>query len=160
MVRAGPSFGFAERGTPSEIEEGRGFAPAFDRDGLLTAIVVDAASGAVLMLAHMNNEALRRTLDSGEAHFYSRSRQRLWKKGEESGHVLRVIEMRTDCDQDAVLLTVEQAGPGACHTGRRSCFYRAVKLDPAGRPVLDFVDADKVFDPKTVYGKPPSSGSR
>jgi phosphoribosyl-AMP cyclohydrolase len=151
-----PSFGFAKRGTSSEIEEGHDFAPGFDRDGLVTAIVVDAASHAVLMLAHMNDEALRRTLDSGEAHFFSRSRRRLWKKGEESGHVLRVVEMRTDCDQDAVLLTVEQVGPGACHTGRRSCFYRAVTLDPSGRPRLDFVDADKMFDPQAVYGKPPA----
>jgi phosphoribosyl-AMP cyclohydrolase len=141
------------RGTTSEIEEGRDFAPKFDRDGLITAVVVDAASHAVLMLAHMNDEALRRTLDSGEAHFFSRSRQRLWRKGEESGHVLRVVQMRTDCDQDAVLLTVEQTGPGACHTGRRSCFYRAVALDSSGRPVLDFVEADKVFDPQAVYHK-------
>jgi len=160
LTTADPSFAFAKRGAPSEIEEGRDFAPKFDRDGLITAVVVDAASHAVLMLAHMNDEALRRTLDSGEAHFFSRSRQRLWKKGEESGHVLRVVEMRTDCDQDAVLIAVEQVGAGVCHTGRRSCFYRTVTLDPSGRPVLDFVDADKVFDPKAVYGKPPATEPR
>ena len=83
------------------------------------------------MVAHMNAEALRRTIESGEAWYFSRSRKRLWRKGESSGHVQRVVEMRVDCDQDAVWIKVEQAGPGACHTGRRSCFYRAV---PLGKP--------------------------
>jgi phosphoribosyl-AMP cyclohydrolase len=152
-VPVNPTFSFAQRGTPSEIEEGHGFAPKFDRDGLMTAVVVDAASRDVLMVAHMNDEALRRTLDSGEAHFFSRSRQRLWKKGEESGHTLRVAQMRTDCDQDAVLLMVEQVGPGVCHTGRQSCFYRSVTFDQSGQPTLSFVDADKMFDPLAVYKK-------
>jgi len=143
---------FAPRGSASEIEEGRAFAPKFDGDGLITAIVADARSGEVLMLAHMNAQALRLTIETGEAHFYSRSRQKLWKKGEESGHVQRVVEMRVDCDQDALLLEVEQAGPGACHTGRRSCFYRAVPLGKAGAVRLDFVDAEKAFDPRAVYG--------
>ena len=97
----------------------------FDANGLLSAIAQDAQTGEVLMLAHMNRAAFDRTRESGEAHFWSRSRQALWKKGESSGNVLTVLEMRVDCDQDAVLLKVEATGP-ACHTGRRSCFYRVV----------------------------------
>jgi phosphoribosyl-AMP cyclohydrolase len=102
------------------------FAPRFDATGLLTAVAVDAADGAVLMVAHMDAEALAATRDSGVAHFHSRSRGRLWKKGESSGNTLRVIEIRVDCDQDAVLLRVEPAGP-ACHTGAASCFYRRLE---------------------------------
>jgi phosphoribosyl-AMP cyclohydrolase len=144
---------FAARGTASEIEEGRAFAPKFDSDGLITAVVTDAASGGVLMLAHMNAEALAKTIESGEAWFFSRSRKKLWKKGEESGHVQRVVELRVDCDQDALLLKVEQQGPGACHTGRRSCFYRAVPLGKTGNITLEFRDGEKTFDPKAVYDK-------
>lgn len=112
------------------LEEGAVFTPRFDGAGLLTAIVTDASDGAVLMLAHMNAEALRLTLDTGIAHYWSRSRGRLWKKGETSGNLQHVVEMRTDCDQDAVLLRVSVAGDGpSCHTGRRSCFYRRVAAD-------------------------------
>ena len=99
------------------------------------------------MVAHMNEEARRKTIESGEAWYYSRSRKALWKKGESSGHVQRVVELRVDCDQDALWLKVEQAGPGACHTGRRSCFYRAVPLGKAGSVTLEFRNADKTFDP-------------
>jgi len=151
------SSSFAARGSTSEIEEGRAFAPRFDKDGLITAVVTDNASGDVLMVAHMNAEALAKTIDSGEAWYFSRSRNRLWKKGETSGHVQRVVELRTDCDQDALWLKVEQAGEGACHTGRRSCFYRAVPLGKdgnlAGALTLEFRDADQAFDPKAVYKK-------
>jgi phosphoribosyl-AMP cyclohydrolase len=136
----------------SDIEEGLAFAPKFDADGLLTAVATDAASGEVLMVAHMNAEALQRTIETGEGWYYSRSRRRLWKKGEESGHVQRVIEMRVDCDQDAVLLKVEQTG-AACHTGRRSCFYRAVPLGQTGAVKLEFRDAARAFDPAKVYRK-------
>jgi phosphoribosyl-AMP cyclohydrolase len=104
----------------------------------------------VLMVAHMNAEALAKTIETREAWYFSRSRQRLWKKGEQSGHVQRVVEMRVDCDQDAVWLKVEQAGEGACHTGRRSCFYRAAPLGKPGQVKLQFVE-DRVFDPNTVY---------
>ncbi len=138
----------------SEIEEGLGFAPQYGADGLVTAVVTDAASGDVLMVAHMNAEAVAKTIASGEAWYYSRSRQKLWKKGETSGHVQRVVELRVDCDQDALWLKVEQVGEGACHTGRRSCFYRAVPLGQTGAVKLEFRDADKTFDPKAVYGKP------
>lgn len=102
--------------------------PKFDMNGLLTTVVTDAASGELLMVAHMNAEALEATKTSGEAHFWSRSRARLWKKGESSGHVLRVVDMRIDCDQDALWLICEPAGP-ACHTGARSCFYRRIQGD-------------------------------
>jgi phosphoribosyl-AMP cyclohydrolase len=99
--------------------------PKYDANGLITAVVTDHASGELLMVAHMNADALQLTLDTREAHFWSRSRGRLWRKGESSGHVLRVVEVRVDCDQDAVWLRCDPAGP-ACHTGERSCFYRAV----------------------------------
>lgn len=136
-----------------EIEESLAFAPQFGADGLITAVVTDATSGDVLMIAHMNQEALAKTIASGEAWYYSRSRRKLWKKGESSGHVQRVIELRVDCDQDALWLKVEQTGEGACHTGRRSCFYRAVPLGQSGAVKLEFRDADKTFDSKAVYGK-------
>ena len=139
---------------PSDLEEALALAPKFDADGLVTCVATDAATGEVLMVAHMNAEALRRTAETGEAWYYSRSRRALWKKGESSGHSQRVIEMRVDCDQDAVWIKVEQSGPGACHTGRRSCFYRAVPLRQAGAVKLEFRDAGKTFDPKAVYNKP------
>ena len=126
----------------SDIEEGLALLPKFDADGLLTAVVTDAGNGDVLMVAHMNAEALAKTIESGEAWYYSRSRKKLWKKGETSGHVQRVVEMRTDCDQDAVWIRVEQTG-AACHTGRRSCFYRAVTGNGAGGATLSFVEAER-----------------
>jgi len=109
-----------------EIEQGRGFQPKFDSAGLLSAVAVDADSREVLMLAFMDREALDRTLATGLAHFHSRSRGRLWMKGESSGHVLNVEEIRVDCDEDALILIVRPAGP-ACHTGERSCFYRRLE---------------------------------
>jgi phosphoribosyl-AMP cyclohydrolase len=145
-------YEFSERGSAQEVEEGGKLAPKFDADGLLTCIATDAASGELLMVAHMNAEAFARTIESGEAWYFSRSRRSLWRKGESSGHVQRVTEMRIDCDQDAVWIKVAQEGPGACHTGRRSCFYRAVPLGkaPDKTLTLEFRD-DKVFDPRKVY---------
>lgn len=137
-----------------KIEESLAFTPKFDADGLIAAVVTDAASGDVLMVAHMNAQALAKTIETGEAWYYSRSRKALWKKGETSGHVQRLVELRTDCDQDALWLKVEQAGSGACHTGRRSCFYRAVPLGQKGAARLEFREAEKTFDPKSVYDKP------
>jgi phosphoribosyl-AMP cyclohydrolase len=140
-----------------DIEEGLALLPKFDADGLLTAVATDIASGDVLMVAHMNAEALAKTIETGEAWYYSRSRKKLWKKGESSGHVQRVAELRVDCDQDALWLKVEQRGPGACHTGRRSCFYRAVPLGQTGKDgavTLEFRNADKTFDPNAVYSVP------
>jgi phosphoribosyl-AMP cyclohydrolase len=104
------------------------FLPRFDAAGLVTAIVTDADSHILLMVAHMNEEAIAKTRETGQAHFWSRSRAALWRKGETSGNGLAVVEMRVDCDQDALLLCVRPAGP-ACHTGRRSCFYRRVEAD-------------------------------
>src|ERR1700754_4189305 len=144
---------FAPRATAEQVEEGRLFAPKFDADGLIACVITDAWSAEVLMVAQMNPEALAKTTASGEAWFYSRSRQKLWKKGESSGHTQRIVEMRVDCDQDAVWIKVEQHGPGACHTGRRSCFYRAVPLKQTGTIALEFRDADKAFDPHAVYDK-------
>lgn len=141
---------FADPSTLSsaEIEEGTSFAPRFDAHGLVTAIAVDAASREVLMLAHMNAEALALTLETGEAHYFSRSRQAIWKKGETSGEVQKLVELRTDCDQDAILLVVEPQGRGAaCHTGRRSCFYRRLAADGS----LADAGVPRLFDPKDVY---------
>jgi phosphoribosyl-AMP cyclohydrolase len=135
----------------NDIEEGLSLQPKFDADGLVTAVATDAATGDLLMVAHMNAEALERTIASGEAHYFSRSRKRLWRKGEESGHTQRVVEIRVDCDQDAVWLKVEQAGPGACHTGRRSCFYRAVPLGQSGEARLEFREAERAFNPAATY---------
>lgn len=146
---------FAARGTTRDIEEGASFAPKFDDAGVLAAVATDADTGDVLMLAWMNAEALALTIETGHVHFYSRSRGRLWKKGEESGNVLEVVEMRTDCDQDAVWLKVRIAGAGAaCHTGRKSCFYRKVPLRATDLASLQMqaVGGGPVFDPTLVYG--------
>ncbi len=132
-----------------DIEEGLAFRPKFDAYGLVTCVATDAGSGEVLMVAHMNDEALRKTIASGEAWYFSRSRKALWRKGETSGHTQRVVELRMDCDQDAVWIRVEQSG-AACHTGRRSCFYRKVDAGE-GEARLSFIDADRMFDPKAVY---------
>ncbi len=120
---------FAPRGSKDEIEAGLAFTPKFDADGLIPAIVTDAESGEALMFAFMNAEALALTIETGVVHFWSRSRAALWKKGAESGNVLNVVEMRTDCDQDVLWVRVAVEGDGhACHTGRRSCFYRLVPV--------------------------------
>jgi phosphoribosyl-AMP cyclohydrolase len=111
-------------------EQGSVLSPKWDTSGLITGVVTDAATGELLMVAHLNQEALEATLDTGVAHFWSRSRGTLWKKGESSGNILRIVELRTDCDQDVLWLKVDPAGP-ACHTGERSCFYRVV--EPGGR---------------------------
>jgi phosphoribosyl-AMP cyclohydrolase len=142
------------------VEEGRALAPKFDAAGLVTCVATDAATGDVLMVAHMNAEALHKTIETGEAWYFSRSRKTLWKKGETSGHIQRVVEMRIDCDQDAVWIKVQQQGGGACHTGRRSCFYRAVPLGKPGAVTLEFRDAEKAFDPATVYGTTEPRSSR
>lgn len=131
---------FAPRGTKQELEEGRGFAPKFDADGLIVCITSEMGSGTILMVAYMNAQALRLTLETGIAHYWSRSRGELWRKGDTSGQVQKVIEMRTDCDQDAIQLIVEAGGDGkACHTGRKSCFYRRVTPSTDGA-VLSFVE--------------------
>ena len=120
-------------GAVSDLEEGTSFEPRFGADGLAICVAIDAARAEVLMVAHINREALEATLKTGMVHYWSRSRGRLWRKGETSGQTQRLIEMRVDCDQDAFLAFVEVGGDGgACHTGRRSCFYRRIETDAAG----------------------------
>jgi phosphoribosyl-AMP cyclohydrolase len=142
------------RADTAYIEEGTAFTPKFDADGLVPVVVTSARTGEVLMLAHMNEEALARTIETGEAQFWSRRRKGLWRKGEESGNTMRVVELRTDCDQDALWLKVETGGAEAsCHTGRKSCFYRAVPIGQGTAGMaLAFVEAEKLFDPENVYG--------
>lgn len=135
------------------LETGPEFTPNFDAAGLVTAVVTDAGDGELLMVAHMNAEALALTVETGIAHYYSRSRKSLWKKGETSGNLQSVVEMRTDCDQDAVWLKVRVAGLEAtCHTGRRSCFYRTVRGEN-GAAVLEITGGAPHFHPEEVYGK-------
>lgn len=124
---------FAERGTTRDVEQARTFQPKFNAEGLIPAIVSEATTGAILMFAWMNAEALALTIASRVAHFHSRSRGRLWKKGEDSGNLLSVVEMTTDCDQDVIAIKVVIAGAGvACHTGAHTCFYRTVDLGEPG----------------------------
>ena len=131
------------------IEEGLDFIPKFDSNGLITAIAQDADNGQVLMVAYMNKEALDLTISTGIAVYYSRSRKKLWKKGEESGHIQKVQQILVDCDQDCLILKV-CVDQGQCHVGYQSCFYRAVKKGVADK--LERI-SEKVYDPKQAYGK-------
>ena len=152
---------FAKRISIEQVEEGNELAPKFDAEGLLPCVTTAADSGEVLMLGYMNEEALKRTIATGEAHYYSRSRKVLWHKGATSGLVQKVVELRIDDDQDAVWLRVRIPGDASCHVGYRSCFYRSV---PTGQeaaqgeaPVaLTFEEKEKAFDPKAVYGDAPN----
>lgn len=138
--------------THDQLEEGTAFAPRFDAAGLVTVVAVEAGTNDVLMLAHMNARALVLTMETGIAHYWSRSRGKIWKKGETSGELQEVVELRTDCDQDAIVLVVNQTGRGAaCHTGRKSCFYRRATLDH-GAATLEDTGLPRLFDPKDVYG--------
>lgn len=151
--------GFADRETVEQVEEGLLLSPKFDVDGLIPAVTTEAETGKVLMLGYMNEEALRETIATGEAHYWSRSRQCLWRKGATSGLVQNVVELLIDDDQDAVWLRVNVTGSGAsCHVGYRSCFYRALELGgETDQPVkLSFTESEKTFDPKSVYGDAPN----
>lgn len=151
---------FHPRVSVEEVEEGSNLAPKFAEDGLMPCITTDAGSGEVLMLGWMNADALRLTLQTGEAHYFSRARQSIWHKGATSGLVQRVIEARIDDDQDAIWLRVEVAGSGAsCHVGYRSCFYRAVPVGPDAGGALRFTESAKTFDPIAVYGDAPNPTS-
>lgn len=153
---AGPqAVAFAQRTSVEQVEEGHELAPKFDADGLIPAVTTDAATGEVLMLGYMNAEALRRTIATGEAHYWSRSRACLWHKGATSGLVQKVVELRIDDDQDAVWLRVAIEGSASCHVGYRSCFYRAVEVADGGTS-LRFVEQEKTFDPRAVYGDAPN----
>ncbi|MGF6506229.1 phosphoribosyl-AMP cyclohydrolase [Paraburkholderia sp. 32] len=148
------SLQFAPRTSVTEVEEGRSLSPRFGPDGLIPCVVSDAGRDDVPMVGYMNREALARTIETGIAHYWSRSRQTLWSKGATSGLTQRVVEMRIDDDQDALWIRVEVAGSGAsCHVGYRSCFYRAVDLPEA---TLRFTEGAKTFDPVAVYGDAPN----
>lgn len=149
---------FAGRLSVEQVEEGHDLAPRFDEQGHIPCVTTDHATGEVLMVAVMNREALARTIATGEAYYYSRSRRSLWHKGATSGLVQRVVEMRIDDDQDCIWLRVEVAGGASCHVGYRSCFYRRVPVGPerAGGGALEFVETEKVFDPRAVYGDAPN----
>jgi phosphoribosyl-AMP cyclohydrolase len=135
----------------AKLEGAGDFTPRFDANGLVTAVVTDIRDGELLMVAHMNEEALALTVETGIAHYYSRSRASLWKKGESSGNLQTVHELRTDCDQDVVWLKVSMAGhDAACHTGRRSCFYRVLRKSDTG-PLLEIDGSARHFDPADVY---------
>ena len=132
-----------------QIELGTNFEPKFDSNGLITAISQDVKTGQILMVALMNKEALEQTISTGRAVFYSRSRKKLWKKGEESGHIQKVRQILVDCDQDCLILKVE-VDQGQCHVGYKSCFYRAVRKNNPKE--LEFI-AEKVYDPEKAYKK-------
>jgi phosphoribosyl-AMP cyclohydrolase len=135
----------------SSCDETSRLTPRFNEAGLITAIAQDAETHEILMVAFMNPEAFQETLRTGRAVYYSRSRQKLWRKGEESGNWQEVREIRVDCDQDCLLLLVHQQGGAACHTGRKSCFYR--RLKPGSADELEFIDQNRLFDPAAVYKK-------
>ena len=150
---------FAERVTVEQVEEGVELAPKFDDHGLIPAVTTDFESGELLMHGFMNGEALRRTIETGEAHYYSRSREAIWHKGATSGLVQNIVEMRIDDDQDCVWLRVRVGGNGAsCHVGYRSCFYRSLPTGalPDAPVTLTFEETEKVFDPLAVYGDVPN----
>lgn len=147
---------FSKRVTIEQVEEGTELAPKFDEHGLIACVTTAVGTGEVLMLGYMNAEALARTIETGEAHYYSRSRKVLWHKGATSGLVQKVIEMRIDDDQDAVWIAVEIPGDASCHVGYRSCFYRAVPTGKAAGASLEFKESEKMFDPKKIYGDAPN----
>ena len=144
---------FEERKTIEQVEESTELAPKFDQDGLIPVVTTDFSSGEVLMQGYMNDEAFKKTISTGEAVYYSRSRKTLWHKGKTSGLVQNIKEIRIDDDQDCVWLRVDVKGGASCHVGYRSCFYRSVPFKGDGsKTVLRFEENEKVFDPKEVYG--------
>jgi phosphoribosyl-AMP cyclohydrolase len=147
---------FAPRTSVEQVEEGTELAPKFDERGLIPAVTTDFRSGELLMHGYMNREALEKTIETGEAHYFSRSRNALWHKGATSGLVQRVRELLIDDDQDCVWLRVDVAGGASCHVGYRSCFYRRIPTGPDAPAELQFTDTEKVFDPADVYGDTPN----
>ncbi|MFO7578994.1 phosphoribosyl-AMP cyclohydrolase [Nitrosomonas halophila] len=154
-----PPVVFHTRESIEQVEEGRQLAPKFDDQGLIVCVTQDASSGQILMVGYMNAEALAKTIETGEAHYWSRSRQVLWHKGATSGLVQQVEELLIDDDQDAIWLRVKVSGSGAsCHVGYRSCFYRKIPIAEKGYDSqhLVYTELEKTFDPKEVYGDVPN----
>lgn len=152
-----PAITFHPRRSVEQVEEASELAPKFGADGLVPCVTTDATSNEVLMLGWMNADALRRTLETGEAHYFSRSRQKMWRKGATSGLVQTVVEARIDDDQDAIWLRVDVGGAGAsCHVGYRSCFYRAIPTGEDAGGALTFKESRKAFEPVATYGDAPN----
>ena len=158
-----PSVTFEERRSIEQVEEGTDLAPKFDERGLIPAVTTDAKSGELLMQGFMNAESLQLTIETGEAHYFSRSRQAVWHKGATSGLVQKVVDLMIDDDQDCIWLKVDVSGGASCHVGYRSCFYRRVPVGDEfsarqrdGKVSLEFTDMEKVFDPAEVYGDAPN----
>ena len=150
---------FKKRDNIKEVEEGKYLAPKFDENGLIPVITTDFQTGSILMLGYMNDEALRKTIESGEAHYWSRSRNKIWHKGQVSGFVQKVKEIRIDDDQDSVWLSVDIGKGASCHVGYRSCFYRSIplgKIQNDEKLEIEFKEKKKIFDPKKVYKDEPN----
>ena len=150
---------FKKRHSIKEVEEGKYLSPKFDKNGLIPVITADFTSGDILMHGYMNDEALKKTIETKEAHYWSRSRKNIWRKGEISGFVQKVIEMRIDDDQDSIWLSVDIGNGASCHVGYRSCFYRSIplgKINNDEKLEMEFKDNKKIFDPKKIYKDDPN----
>ena len=152
-------FVFKKRDNIKEVEEGKYLSPKFDKNGLIPVITTDFQTGGILMHGYMNNEALKKTIETKEAHYWSRSRKKIWHKGQVSGFVQKIKEIRIDDDQDSVWLAVDIGDGGSCHVGYRSCFYRSVPLgniENSEKIEMEFKETEKTFDPKKVYKDEPN----
>ena len=150
---------FKKRHSIKEVEEGKYLSPKFNENGLIPVITADFKSGDILMHGYMNNEALKKTIETKEAHYWSRSRKKIWHKGEISGFVQKVIEMKIDDDQDSIWLSVDIGNGASCHVGYRSCFYRSIplgKINDSEKLEMELKDNNKIFDPKKIYKDEPS----
>ena len=150
---------FKKRENVTEIEEGKYLCPKFNKEGLIPVITMDAKSKEILMHGYMNEEALKKTIETKEVHYWSRSRKKIWHKGQISGFIQKVIEMRVDDDQDAIWVTVDIGDGGSCHIGYRSCFYRGIPLGTikdSEKIEMDFKEKNKIFDPKKIYKDEPN----
>ena len=150
---------FKKRHSIKEVEEGKYLSPKFDKNGLIPVITADFKSGDILMHSYMNDEALKKTIETKEVHYWSRSRKKIWHKGEISGFVQKVIEMKIDDDQDSIWLSVDIGNGASCHVGYRSCFYRSIplgKINDSEKLEMELKDNKKIFDPKEIYKDEPS----
>ena len=150
---------FKKRENVTEIEEGKYLCPKFNKEGLIPVITMDVKSKEILMHGYMNDEALKKTIETKEVHYWSRSRKKIWHKGQISGFIQKVIEMRVDDDQDAIWVTVDIGDGGSCHIGYRSCFYRGIplgKIKNSEKIKMDFKEKNKIFDPKKIYKDEPN----